>query len=99
VTDLRRDDLARQVLAAIDDDQTLDLLRRLIGVPSANPPGNEGAVATMLAAALEREGVEARLEHVYPGRPNLAADLGPTGGPTLLLNGASRSRGSTPRES
>lgn len=84
---LRRGDLAKQVLAAIDDDQTLDLLRRLVGVPSANPPGNEGAVATMLAAALDREGVEARLEDVYPGRPNLGADFGPAGGPTLLLNG------------
>jgi acetylornithine deacetylase/succinyl-diaminopimelate desuccinylase family protein len=87
VATLRRDDPANQVVAAIDDDQTLDLLRHLIGVPSGNPPGNEGAVATVLAAALGREGVEARLEDVSPGRPNLAADLGPAGGPTLLLNG------------
>jgi acetylornithine deacetylase/succinyl-diaminopimelate desuccinylase family protein len=80
-------DLEGRVLAAIDDEETLDLLRRLVEAPSANPPGNEGDAARVLATALARGGIEVRLEDVHPGRPNLAAELGPGGGPTLLLNG------------
>jgi acetylornithine deacetylase/succinyl-diaminopimelate desuccinylase family protein len=82
-------DLDGRVLAAIDDGETLDLLRRLVRTPSANPPGNEGDVARVLAQALDRGGVDARLEDVHPGRPNVAAELGPADGPTLLLNGHS----------
>lgn len=80
-------DLEERVVGAIDEGETLDLLRGLVEAPSANPPGNEGDVARVLARALERGGVDALLEDVHPGRPNLAAELGPAGGPTLLLNG------------
>jgi acetylornithine deacetylase len=76
-----------RVLAAIDDARTLDLLRRLVEMPSANPPGNEADVAGVLAGALEREGIPSAVDEVHPGRPNLSAELGPAGGPTLLLNG------------
>ena len=75
------------MLDAVDDARTLDLLRRLVETPSANPPGNEADVAGVLADAFEREGIAARLEEVRSGRPNVSAELGPAGGPTLLLNG------------
>ena len=80
-------DLEKRVVGVIDDAETLDLLCRLVEAPSANPPGNEGDAAGVLARVLERGGIEARLEDVHPGRPNLTAELGPAGGPTLLLNG------------
>src|SRR5438132_12996300 len=79
--------LDERVLAAVDDDETLDLLASLVAAPSANPPGDEGEVVRVLATALEREGIKPRLENVHPRRPNLAAELGPAGGPTLLFNG------------
>lgn len=80
-------DLEQRVVGAIDDEETLDLLCRLVEAPSANPPGDEGDVARVLARVLGRRGIDARLEDVHPGRPNLTAELGPAGGPTLLLNG------------
>ena len=77
-----------QVLAQVDDAATLALLRALVRTPSANPPGDEAAAARVLADFLQAAGLEPRLEEVSPGRPNLAAALGPAApGPTLLLNG------------
>jgi acetylornithine deacetylase len=76
-----------RVLAAVDDAEIVDLLRRLVEAPSANPPGDEGEVVRVLAGVLAADGIEASLEDVHPGRPNLTASLGPTGGPVLLFNG------------
>jgi acetylornithine deacetylase/succinyl-diaminopimelate desuccinylase family protein len=80
-------DLETRVLAAIDDEETIELLRDLIRCPSENPPGNEEATASCLAAFFDRNGVSHRLEEVVPGRPNLIAEIGSSGGPTLVLNG------------
>jgi acetylornithine deacetylase/succinyl-diaminopimelate desuccinylase family protein len=77
----------RRVLAAIDDDETLDLLRRLVRARSANPPGDEGDVARVLLDAFTSGGVDGRLDEVHPARPNVSAELGSGVGPTLLLNG------------
>ena len=78
--------LGRSALEAIDDEETLQLLRELIAEPSENPPGNEGACARLLASFLEQRGVACRLAEVAPGRPNLYATVGGPG-PTLVLCG------------
>jgi acetylornithine deacetylase/succinyl-diaminopimelate desuccinylase family protein len=75
------------VLAAIDDRETLNLLRALIRVPSENPPGSEEAIARILASYFEDNGVPARLREVRPGRPNVVAEVGSPDGPTLVFNG------------
>jgi acetylornithine deacetylase/succinyl-diaminopimelate desuccinylase family protein len=75
------------VVQAIDEDETLALLRELIRCPSENPPGGEEATAACLAAYFERHGIPVRLEEILPYRPNVIAELGAEGGPTLVFNG------------
>jgi len=76
-----------QVLAAVDDGETLDLLASLIETPSHNPPGDEAAAAAVLGGFLASTGITATTHEVSRGRPNLEAALGPGGGRILLFNG------------
>jgi acetylornithine deacetylase len=80
-------DIDDRVLAAVDDDETLSLLARLIETPSHNPPGDEVAAAAVLGEFLAVAGITPAIHEVSPGRPNLEAALGPAGGPVLLFNG------------
>lgn len=82
-----RADVPNQVLAAVDDDETLSLLARLIETPSHNPPGDEAATAAVLGGFLASAGITPATHEVSPGRPNLEAALGPGGGRVLLFNG------------
>jgi acetylornithine deacetylase len=75
----------RQVLDAIDAGEVRELLRELIRQPSPNPPGREEQVARYLAKACLKRGLEARLEEVSPGRPNVHARVGSPGSGGLLL--------------
>jgi acetylornithine deacetylase/succinyl-diaminopimelate desuccinylase family protein len=79
--------IEERVVAAIDEAETLALLRDLIRCPSENPPGREEATARRLAAYFARHGVAHRLEEILPGRPNVIAEVGGAGGPALVLNG------------
>jgi acetylornithine deacetylase len=74
------------LLAAIDDDETIALLREFISIGTENPPGDESRLARLLALRLGDAGIETELHEVAPGRENLVAYMGPTGGPVLLLN-------------
>lgn len=66
------------------------LTRRLVGLPSQNPPGGEQAVAQALADYLGPAGIEIEIRPVLPGRSNLIARLaGQQPGPTLLYTGHS----------
>jgi acetylornithine deacetylase/succinyl-diaminopimelate desuccinylase family protein len=78
---------AEAVLAAIDESETVELLRELIRCPSENPPGQEEATVGALASFLERNDVPFRIDEVEPGRPNLIAEIGDGTGPTLVFNG------------
>lgn len=80
-------DVEAAVLASIDKEETLILLRRAVETPSDNPPGNEQAVAELLAETLAAGGIAAQLDDVHPGRPNLEAAYGTGDRPRLLLNG------------
>jgi acetylornithine deacetylase/succinyl-diaminopimelate desuccinylase-like protein len=76
---------------ATEDDlgtQGVELLRRLIRIDTANPPGNEQPVQELLAETLTEAGFECELLAAEPGRPNLVARLrGEAPGPTLCLLG------------
>lgn len=76
-----------KVLAAIDEDETLELLRELIRIPSENPPGREVEKAEFLREFFARNGLEAKLEEVAPGRPNVIVEFGADRGPVLVLGG------------
>lgn len=80
-----------------------ELLARLIGFNTVNPPGNERAAQEYLADHLQRAGFQCELLGAEPGRPNLLARLraadappanepmpdrgAPGGGPTLCYLG------------
>jgi acetylornithine deacetylase len=74
-------------------DRAVDLLARLVAVDSVNPalvPGGTGeqAIAELVAAELRAGGLDAELQPVAPGRPNVIGELRSRGpGRTLLLCG------------
>jgi acetylornithine deacetylase/succinyl-diaminopimelate desuccinylase-like protein len=80
-----------QASVATPDDlgaQAVELLRRLIQVDTANPPGGEQPAQELLAETLATAGFECELLAAQPGRPNLVARLrGSEAGPTLCLLG------------
>jgi acetylornithine deacetylase/succinyl-diaminopimelate desuccinylase len=78
-----------RVFVAIEQAEPVELLQELVRIPSHRGlPEQEAAVARALASYLERHGLEARLEVVADGRPNLLCSLeGPDAGRHLLLCG------------
>jgi acetylornithine deacetylase/succinyl-diaminopimelate desuccinylase family protein len=69
----------------VDPREVVDLAADLIRMPSVS--GGEADLVQLLAQVLRREGIDAQIEEVLPGRPNLIAALGEGEGPTLWLNG------------
>jgi acetylornithine deacetylase len=75
----------------LSDAALLALLQELISIPSVNPtlaPGEsdgEAALAEFARDWLATHGVDAWLEEVAPGRPNLVARVGAGDGPNLVF--------------
>ncbi|HEY1593250.1 MAG TPA: M20/M25/M40 family metallo-hydrolase [Solirubrobacteraceae bacterium] len=68
--------------------QTTDVLQRLVRFNTVNPPGNERPAIEYLAGYLGDAGFEVQVLGAEEGRPNLVADLGdPDSGPTLCFLG------------
>jgi acetylornithine deacetylase/succinyl-diaminopimelate desuccinylase-like protein len=66
--------------------ETTDVLQRLVRFNTVNPPGNEREAQEYLAGYLEGAGLEVELLGRTEARPNLVARLPGTGdGPTLCL--------------
>ena len=65
-------------------EETADVLGRLIRFNTVNPPGNERACQEWLRDYLEAAGFECELAGAEPERPNLVARLpGEADGPVL----------------
>jgi acetylornithine deacetylase/succinyl-diaminopimelate desuccinylase-like protein len=64
-------------------DETADVLARLIRFRTVNPPGHERACAEWLAGYLEDAGLNCELHAAEPERPNLVATVKGGDGPTL----------------
>ncbi|HEX5500843.1 MAG TPA: M20/M25/M40 family metallo-hydrolase, partial [Thermomicrobiales bacterium] len=77
---------AQRVLVAIDPGEVTDLLRRLVRIPSVNPPGATIDAIAACEEPLRKAGFSIRLEPHEPDKPNLIAEFGPEDGPTLLFN-------------
>ncbi len=78
----------------LSDDSVLDLLGRLVAIPSVNPTlapeegTGEAEIAAFACRWLTERGVRAWLEEAAPGRPNAVAVVGDAGagaGPALVL--------------
>ena len=68
--------------------ETTEVLRRLVGFNTVNPPGNEQPAIEYLAGYLEASGFEIELLAADEQRPNLVASLnGNADGPTLTYLG------------
>ena len=65
----------------------VELTSRLIQIDTSNPPGNEEAVAAVLAPLLTEAGFTVEMRDMAPGRPNLVARLAWGPQPPLLLTG------------
>jgi acetylornithine deacetylase/succinyl-diaminopimelate desuccinylase-like protein len=71
-------------MAAALEQETAEVLARLIRFKTVNPPGNEGECQEWLAAYLRAAGLEVELAGAEPGRPNLVGRLkGEEPGPVL----------------
>lgn len=78
--------------AHISPGDTLALTEALVRIDSRNPllvPGGPGeaACAELLAEVLRRWGFDVTLHETAPGRPNVIARIGRSGGRTLMFNG------------
>lgn len=57
----------------LDTGRLTEMLAALVSVPSENPPGNESAVAPVVASLCEGLGLEVSQHEAKPGRPNVVA--------------------------
>src|SRR5438067_8234398 len=68
--------------------ETTEVLQRLVRFNTVNPPGNERPAQEYLASYLEQAGLSTELLGAVEERPNLVADLQGSGdGPTLCYLG------------
>jgi acetylornithine deacetylase/succinyl-diaminopimelate desuccinylase-like protein len=81
------DEQMRQAaLEALDQDETIKLVKELVNIPS--PEGEELECARLLYNAMREAGIEVHLQEVEEGRANVIAVVRGSGdGPTLMLNG------------
>ncbi len=71
----------------VDKAGLVNLAQRLIRANTSNPPGNEKAVADILAEKLKALGLEVKMLENAAGRPNLMAVWKGNGKRTLFLQG------------
>lgn len=82
--------LLHESLTADEARDVVELLRDLLRTRSVNPPGDEAAVAGVLAERATAWGLSPRIVDVLPGRPNLIVELQGSGErPAVLLSGHS----------
>jgi acetylornithine deacetylase/succinyl-diaminopimelate desuccinylase len=81
--------LKEKVIKQIDHEDTLRLLRELIGIPSHRDiPEQESRIAEYIANRLEKSGIDVKLREVDKYRPNVIATIKGSGeGHSLMLNG------------
>ena len=67
---------ARAVMAAIDEEETVGLLRQLVQAKSVNPPGDVREGVRICRSKLDAAGFESRIAALDETKPNLIAKLG-----------------------
>ncbi|MPV39063.1 ArgE/DapE family deacylase [Georgenia subflava] len=75
----------QRVLDLVTGAEVRDLAVELVRAVGENPPGGEGPMAQVLAAACRDRGLEVVLTEVAPDRPNVVARTPGGTGPSLLL--------------
>ncbi|MCB2171015.1 MAG: M20 family metallopeptidase [Deltaproteobacteria bacterium] len=59
--------------------ETIQLLKKLIAIPTVDPPGNEMEAAIAVKEVLEKEGITSKIYDLGSGRANLVARLNGSG--------------------
>jgi succinyl-diaminopimelate desuccinylase len=80
------DEAAGRVLGEIHQREVVELLQRLIQVPSVNPPGDVRLAVEHCQRVLEAEGFRTRIVAIEEHKPNLIAEFGPGDGPVVCFN-------------
>jgi succinyl-diaminopimelate desuccinylase len=81
-------DKLKNVFKYINEDEVISFLQALIQLNSVNPPGNELAVANLVAEKLKSYGVNSQLQTIAENRANVIGLIEGKGDkPALLLNG------------
>ena len=81
-------DVEERILRNIDREQTINLLRDLVRIPSPNPPGDTRLVADFLSQTLEKKGFRPRQFRVEEDHVSVVTRIeGSGGGRSLVLNG------------
>ncbi len=73
-------------MTAPDAGRLANLLERLVGLDTQNPPGQEAAAAGLLADTLRDFGMDAQARAVAPGRANAVGVLRNGPGPVVAFN-------------
>ena len=77
-----------QILAQIDERETLDLLVKMLQINTVNPPGNEKVLAELIAKEMASVGIETEVVDLGNNRANVVARIRGTGEKkALLFNG------------
>lgn len=81
-------DIERTILQDIDREQTANLLRELVRIPSPNPPGDSRDIAAFLSQTLKERGFYPRQFKVEENHVSVVTRIeGSGGGRSLILNG------------
>ncbi|MEA1870720.1 MAG: M20/M25/M40 family metallo-hydrolase, partial [Candidatus Bipolaricaulota bacterium] len=67
--------------------ETVELLKRLVGIRSANPPGNEDEIANFAKSFLAKNGIEATLLPLEEGRSSVVARITGSESGSIVLCG------------
>ncbi|QQK78871.1 M20 family metallopeptidase [Salicibibacter cibi] len=83
------ENLREKIRTAIDSDELMDIVRKLISIPShTGLEEKEKNVAQYLYELFKSEGIDVYLQEVFDGRSNVIATLkGSSNGRSLMLNG------------
>jgi len=76
----------KKVISFIHKEYVLTLTKKLIEIPSVNPPGKEEPVAKFIYKLLSKAGFETRIQEVLPKRPNVLASLRGRNDKQLIFN-------------
>ena len=74
------------VLAQISEAEVIDFHRRLVQIPSVNPPGDVREAIALVESILAAEGFETRIVSKLDIMPSLIATIGNDDGPVLAFN-------------
>ncbi len=68
-------EMEKTVLDAVNEAEVTEIARRLVQTPTFNPPGDELALAKVIAPLLEAEGLRPEIHEFAPSRANLVCRM------------------------